>query len=107
MNHISLKTMIVMQTHTLYRTCFSHDQLVASSVTQGDEDCYLVHRMQSGDWPYSKRSVQGKRKLIPPDLTTVIRSQFYVELSYLQLNISYEIFHDIMAKLLFQSPLVQ
>ena len=44
------------------------------------------------------------------NLTTVTRSRFYVELGYLQLNISYEIlliFHDIMAQLLFQSPLVQ
>ena len=58
MNHLSLKTMIVMQTHTLDRTCFSHDQLTASSAiytgVTGDGECYLMHRMQSGDWSRPK-----------------------------------------------------
>jgi len=42
----------VMQSHLMCRTCY--DQYQASSAALGDGDCYLMHRMQSDRWPYSK-----------------------------------------------------
>ena len=85
MNHISLKTMIVMQTHTLHRRCFSHDQLAASSaIYTGVTGRWgmLSHAQNTVRWLVSsKRSVcikQSKGKLVPANLATVFRFQFYV-----------------------------
>ena len=56
--HLPYKTGLhvdVTQSHPLRRTRFSQYQ--ASSAVlgwPGDGDCYLMRRMQSGGWPYSK-----------------------------------------------------
>ena len=44
-----------MQSHPLRRTHFSQYQASSAAVGwPGDWDCYIMHRMQSGDWPYSE-----------------------------------------------------
>ena len=54
--HLPYKTDLdVTQSHLLRRTRFSQYQ--ASSAALGwprDGNCYIMHRMQSGGWPYSK-----------------------------------------------------
>ena len=54
--HLPYKTRLdVMQSHLLHRTRFGQYQ--ASSAVlgwPGDGDCHIMHRMQSGGWPYSK-----------------------------------------------------
>ena len=58
-NHISLKKigLDVTQSHPLHRTCFGQYQAWWTPLGWlGDRYCYLMHRMQSSGWPYSKAS---------------------------------------------------
>ena len=54
--HLPYKTGLdVMQSHPLRRTRFGQYQASSAALGwPGDGDCYLMHRMQSGGWPYSK-----------------------------------------------------
>ena len=58
-NHISLiKTGLdVTQSHPLRRTRFGQYQASSAALGwPGDGDCHIMHKMQSGGWPYSKVS---------------------------------------------------
>ena len=54
--HLPYKTGLdVMQSHPLRRMRFGQYQASSAALGwPGDGDCYLMHRMQSGGWPYSK-----------------------------------------------------
>ena len=54
--HLPYKTGLdVIQSHPLRRTRFGQYQATSAALGwPGDGDCHIMHRMQSGGWPYSK-----------------------------------------------------
>ena len=73
--HFPYKTGLdVMQSHPPRRTRFGQYQASSAALRwPGDGDCYIMHRMQSGDWPYSKVGRDSSKAL-----SLRMHSKFYI-----------------------------
>ena len=64
-----------MQSHLLHRTRFGQYQTLSAVLgLPGDGDCYLMHKMQSGGWPYKSQKHRFFMQLFFVQLSFVPRS---------------------------------
>ena len=79
----------VMQSHPLHRTRFSQYQASSAALGwQGDGDRHIMHRIQSGGWPYSKLGRDSSKRMFQHSVDWVVFSFQSFTLFYF-LNLSF------------------